>query len=105
MDFDRDKRPKKLPKNKMGPVEEVKPRPSTIAIRLILKEFSTRFLNEAYNMIMAVVKDNLVRQRAQQNDESYYLWSIRFFMEFNRKCDFQVCIVPDKGILQCQMLR
>lgn len=42
---------------------------------------------------MRHAKDVLVRARAQQNDESYYLWSLKFFMEFNRGHDFQVGLV------------
>ncbi|KPJ08860.1 Protein timeless-like [Papilio machaon] len=53
-------------------------------IRLFLKEFCIEFLNSSYNPLMHYVKDVLVRSRAQQNDESYYLWAVKFFMEFNR---------------------
>ena len=44
---------------------------------------------------MAVVKDSLNRQRAQQNDESYYLWAMRFFMEFNRCYKFKAELVSE----------
>ena len=44
---------------------------------------------------MYVVKDNLNRQKAQQNDETYYLWSIKFFMEFNRIHNFRVELVTE----------
>ena len=44
---------------------------------------------------MYVVKDNLNRQRAQQNDETYYLWALKFFMEFNRIHKFRVELVTE----------
>ena len=66
-----------------------------MAIRLFLKEFCIEFLNGAYNQLMYVVKDNLNRQKAQQNDETYYLWAIKFFMEFNRVHKFRVELVTE----------
>ena len=42
---------------------------------------------------MAAVKDTLVRERAQENDETYYLWAMRFFMEFQRLYQFRVDFV------------
>lgn len=62
-------------------------------IRLFLKEFCIEFLNSSYNPLMHYVKDVLVRAKAQQNDESYYLWAVKFFMEFNRGHNFQVGLV------------
>ncbi len=44
---------------------------------------------------MRSVKDFLVRQRAQQNDESYYLWAVRFFLEFNRRYQFRPELVSE----------
>ena len=44
---------------------------------------------------MAEVRDNLVRNRAQKNDESYYLWALKFFMEFNRKYQFKANYVSE----------
>ena len=42
---------------------------------------------------MAAVKDTLLRERAQENDETYYLWAMRFFMEFQRLYQFRVDFV------------
>lgn len=58
-----------------------------------MKEFCIDFLNGSYNPLMSYVKDVLARAKAQQNDESYYLWAIKFFMEFNRGYNFQVGLV------------
>ena len=96
LDFDREKRPKKTAKNKLAPTDgESTKRRSTLAIRLFLKEFCIEFIGGAYNKLMNVVKDSLNRQRAQQNDESYYLWAMRFFMEFNRSYQFKAELVSE----------
>ena len=88
IDFQKEKKPKRVAKNKRVTSEDVKRR-STLAIRLFLKEFCVEFLHGAYNNLMSVVRDNLVRQRAQNNDETYYLWAMKFFMEFNRENKFK----------------
>jgi timeless len=42
---------------------------------------------------MFLSQDGLLRAKAQANDESYYLWAMKFFMEFNRNYKFQVKLV------------
>ncbi|XP_068743306.1 protein timeless homolog [Montipora capricornis] len=79
------KRKKQLPAKEMG--EE---RRSTLSIRLFLKRFCTGFLQNCYNPLMHAVKDNLKHGRSQENDETYFLWAMRFFMEFSRHHDFRV---------------
>ena len=66
-----------MARNKLPPSADGRPHRSTLSIRLFLKEFCIEFLGGAYNALMSTVKDNLVRQAAQQNDESYYLWALR----------------------------
>lgn len=81
IDFDKEKKPKKVARNKRMPENEGgSTRRSTLAIRLFLKEFCVEFLHGAYNNLMSVVRDNVVRHKAQSNDETYYLWAMRFFM-------------------------
>lgn len=93
LNFDVDKKKPKTPKNRL-PVQSVSSeRRSAFSIRLFLKEFCIEFLNGAYNALMYNVKDKLMRARAQAHDESYYLWAIRFFMEFNRCYKFEVKLV------------
>ena len=88
-DFDKEKRPKKVARNKQMPGDsEHSTRRSSLAIRLFLKEFCVEFLHGAYNNLMSVVKDNLLRHKAQNNDETYYLWAMKFFMHFNREYKF-----------------
>ncbi len=94
IDFHKEKRPKKVARNKRMPGDsEATKRRSTLAIRLFLKEFCVEFLHGAYNNLMSVVRDNLVRHKAQNNDETYYLWAIKFFMEFNREHRFRPDLV------------
>ena len=57
---------------------------SSPKIRKILFDFCTDFLNNSYNQFMRQLKDSLNRNIGQENDETYYLWAIQFFMEFNR---------------------
>jgi len=48
------------------------------------------------NQLIAVSQDNIVRGRMQDHDETYYLWAIKFFMEFNRfQKDFKVSHVSE----------
>nr|CAB3517255.1 unnamed protein product [Spodoptera littoralis] len=83
------------PKNRRPVESGILERRSAFAIRLFLKEFCIEFLNSSYNPLMHYVKDVLVRAKAQQNDESYYLWAVKFFMEFNRGHNFQVGLVSE----------
>ena len=96
INFDKSKRPTKVAKNRITPQDcDTVTRKSTLAIRLFLKEFCLEFINAAYNTLMRVVRDNLERHRAQKNDETYYLWAIKFFMEFNRTHKFRVELVTE----------
>ncbi|KAL0882454.1 hypothetical protein ABMA27_000930 [Loxostege sticticalis] len=96
LDFSGSKKSKFVKPKNRRPVESgTMERRSAFAIRLFLKEFCIEFLNSSYNPLMHYVKDVLVRAKAQQNDESYYLWAVKFFMEFNRGHNFQVGLVSE----------
>ncbi|CAB3239308.1 unnamed protein product [Arctia plantaginis] len=97
LDFNAGSKKLKLvkPKNRRPVESGIMERRSAFAIRLFLKEFCIEFLNSSYNPLMHYVKDVLVRAKAQQNDESYYLWAVKFFMEFNRGHNFQVGLVSE----------
>ncbi|CAH0605836.1 unnamed protein product [Chrysodeixis includens] len=96
LDFNGSKKSKLVKPKNRRPVESgVLERRSAFAIRLFLKEFCIEFINSSYNPLMHYVKDVLVRAKAQQNDESYYLWAVKFFMEFNRGHNFQVGLVSE----------
>lgn len=93
LSFDAGKTKPKTPKNRLPFVSDTSERRSAFTIRLFLKEFCVEFLNGSYNKLMYHVKGNLVRAKAQAHDESYYLWALAFFMEFNRCYKFDVKLV------------
>jgi len=95
INFDKEKRGVRRAKNKIAPENLDYVRRSTLPVRLFLKEFCIEFLHSAYNQLMEVVKDALNRQRAQQNDETYYLWALRFFMKFNRNHEMKIELVSE----------
>ncbi|CAL1528352.1 unnamed protein product, partial [Lymnaea stagnalis] len=82
--YDEGKNPKKQSKNRMTIRGDDNKRRSTLSMRLVLKEFCVQFLINAYNPLMRAVKDALSRKSTQDNDETYYLWAMRYFMEFCR---------------------
>ncbi|XP_054167504.1 protein timeless homolog [Oppia nitens] len=57
---------------------------STFTVRKILYDFCVDFITNSYNLFMKTIYENLSRNLNQENDETYYLWAIQFFMEFNR---------------------
>lgn len=95
IDFDQNKKAKRKPKNTLPLANMDTTRRSTLSIRLMLKEFCLQLLNGAYNSLMRVVKDSLVRMKTQEHDETYYLWALKFFMEFNRNGKFRVELISE----------
>lgn len=93
LSFNVDKKKPKTPKNRLPLKNVINERRSAFSIRLFLKEFCIEFLNASYNILMYHVKDKLDRAKTQAHDESYYLWALRFFMEFNRCYKFEVKLV------------
>ncbi|XP_070596659.1 protein timeless homolog [Erythrolamprus reginae] len=71
------------------------PRRSALNVRRFLQEFCVEFLENCYNRLMYLVKDHLLREKAQQHDETYYLWALAFFMAFNRASSFQPQLVSE----------
>lgn len=57
--------------------------------RLLLREFCLEFLASSYNTLMRDVR-RVVTSASSTPDESYLLWSVRFFMEFNRLNGFRL---------------
>ncbi|XP_064643894.1 protein timeless homolog [Lineus longissimus] len=93
--YDLDKRPKKKSKNLAAITDSELIRRSTLSIRLFLKDFCVQFLENCYNPLMYAVKDSLNHKKTQENDETYYLWAMRFFMEFQRHYDFRVDTISE----------
>ncbi|XP_057218725.1 protein timeless homolog [Triplophysa rosa] len=44
---------------------------------------------------LAFSKEDLIRERAQQHDETYYLWALTFFMAFNRGQNYRPDLVSE----------
>ncbi|XP_069509796.1 protein timeless homolog isoform X2 [Ambystoma mexicanum] len=86
---------RRVPKKKQEAKETTKERRSALNVRLFLKEFCTDFLENCYNRLMYIVKDHLIRQKTQQHDETYYMWSMAFFMSFNRHFRFRPELVSE----------
>ncbi|XP_041438460.1 protein timeless homolog isoform X2 [Xenopus laevis] len=86
---------RRVPKRKQQAKDTEARRRSALNVRLFLKEFCIDFLENCYNRLMYIVKDNLIREKAQQHDETYYLWSMAFFMGFNRLFHFKPELVSE----------
>ncbi|KAM5179479.1 protein timeless homolog [Mantella aurantiaca] len=86
---------RRVPKRKLQAKETEVCRRSALNVRLFLKEFCMDFLENCYNRLMYIVKDHLIREKAQQHDETYYLWSMAFFMTFNRLFRFRPELVSE----------
>lgn len=95
INFDADKKQQKTPRNRTPLVSNQVDRRSAFTIRLFLKEFCIEFLNGAYNNIMQYVKGVLARHSGDNQDESYYLWALSFFMAFNRHYKFEVKLISE----------
>lgn len=93
LNFDADKDRKRTPKNRL-PVHNINYSRKTIfSIRLFLKDFCIEFLKAGYNKLMHHTAMRLERAKSAMHDESYYLWTMRFFMEFNRLYKFDIKLV------------
>ena len=76
-----------------------------MSFRLCLREYCIEILRSAYNNLVRQVRRILERNSGcGSNDDSYLLWAIRFFMEFNRLCGLQLhlvgCVFKKKCILK-----
>uniref|UniRef100_K7E5S0 Timeless N-terminal domain-containing protein n=1 Tax=Monodelphis domestica TaxID=13616 RepID=K7E5S0_MONDO len=84
-----------VPRRRQPAPESSIQRRSALNIRLFLRDFCSEFLENCYNRLMGLVKDHLLREKAQQHDETYYLWALAFFMAFNRASDFRPSLVSE----------
>ncbi|KAB5537051.1 hypothetical protein PHYPO_G00114380 [Pangasianodon hypophthalmus] len=75
---------RRVPKRKQTARDTETQRRSVLNVRIFLREFCIDFLENCYNRLMYLVKESLIREQGQQHDETYYLWSLNFFMAFNR---------------------
>lgn len=104
LEFDTDKAPVK--KNfrlvkESGTVE----RKSAFSVRLFLRQFCIEILRASYNNLVRQVRRVLERHAGQEagggHDDSYLLWAIRFFMEFNRMHEFDLELVSESLSVPC----
>ncbi|EDV28195.1 uncharacterized protein TRIADDRAFT_53559 [Trichoplax adhaerens] len=72
MSFDCNKSIPRVPKRKLPAVEHARVRESPLVIRLSLKTFCVQFLDYCYNSLMNNVRNKLMHNKSQQNDETYY---------------------------------
>ncbi|XP_039970840.1 protein timeless homolog [Bactrocera tryoni] len=101
IDFDREKNQQKRSFRHVK--EEVElTRRSAFSVRLCLREFCIEILRSAYNTLVRQVRRVLERNAGTDNhDDSYLLWAIRFFMEFNRLSGMQLELVSESLSVQC----
>lgn len=86
---------RRVPKRKQMAKDTEAKRRSALNVRLFLREFCLDFLENCYNRLMYLVKESLLREEAQQHDETYYLWALTFFMAFNRLNGFRADLVSE----------
>ncbi|KAM6325892.1 protein timeless homolog isoform 3-T4 [Alca torda] len=89
------KETRRVPWRRQAAPEAETPHRSARNVRLFLRCFCQDFLEGCYNRLMLLVKDQLVREKAQQHDETYYLWATAFFMAFNRRRGFRPELVSE----------
>uniref|UniRef100_A0A8C7YU96 Timeless circadian clock n=1 Tax=Oryzias sinensis TaxID=183150 RepID=A0A8C7YU96_9TELE len=92
---DEGKAVRRVPKRNQRASECKEQRRSALNVRLFLREFCVDFLENCYNRLMYLVKENLIREQSQQHDETYYLWALSFFMAFNRGNNFRADLVSE----------
>ena len=96
--FSKDKK-KVKPNWRMVKDEEKFERQSAFCIRLFLREFCIEILTSAFNNLVRQVRRVLERNRVNNegsgHDQSYLLWAIRFFLEFNRLNEFRIDLVSE----------
>ncbi|KAM5287939.1 protein timeless homolog [Ctenodactylus gundi] len=89
------KQPRRVPKRRQAAQDLSVQRRSALNVRLFLRDFCSEFLENCYNRLMGAVKDHLLREKAQQHDETYYMWALAFFMAFNRAASFRPGLVSE----------
>ncbi|XP_007953322.1 protein timeless homolog [Orycteropus afer afer] len=92
---DMGKQRRRVPKRRQAAREVSIQRRSALNVRLFLRDFCSEFLENCYNRLMGSVKDHLLREKAQQHDETYYMWALAFFMAFNRAATFRPGLVSE----------
>ena len=96
--YDTNKNPRRKPK-KFRPIEDDPfPRSSISSVRRALGELALGILENSYNPFMKSVRGRLIHDTESSFDDhydTYYLWAIQFFMEFNRLYSFRLDLVRE----------
>nr|AAQ22497.1 RE03551p [Drosophila melanogaster]AAY33504.1 RE03647p [Drosophila melanogaster] len=101
IDFDREKQQQKRSHRHIQEEAQVTRR-SAFTVRLCLREYCIEVLRSAYNTLVRQVRRVLERNAgSSSHDDSYLLWAIRFFMEFNRLSGLQLQLVSESLSVQC----
>lgn len=96
LEFGTEKVKVKKPKNRRAMADTTVERVSAFSVRLFLKEFCVEFLNGAYNPVMRYARSCINNANSGGHvDARFYLWAMRFFMEFNRNYKFHVKYVSE----------
>lgn len=101
IDFDREKERQKK-SHRIIKEESASTRRSAFTVRLCLREFCIEVLRSAYNTLVRQVRRVLERNSGStSHDDSYLLWAVKFFMEFNRLSGMQMHLVSESLSVQC----
>lgn len=97
-DFNRDKQ--KVKSNfRLARDDDKYERQSAFCIRIFLREFCIEILTSAFNNLVRQVRRVLERNHgigeSSGHDQSYLLWAMRFFLEFNRLTGFKLHLVTE----------
>ena len=93
--FDDLKDHKRKPKRLQPVADHGVPRRSTKVIRQFLKELVNDLLEHSFNTLLHAASDAIQREKIQYNDETYFLWAIGFFLEFNRCHKFRPELISE----------
>lgn len=97
-DFNSDKQ--KIKSNfRLARDDEKYERQSSSSVRIFLREFCLEILSSAFNNMVRQVRRVLERNHGlgegSGHDQSYLLWAMRFFLEFNRLSGFKLDLVTE----------
>ncbi|KYO34847.1 timeless-like protein [Alligator mississippiensis] len=85
----------RVPRHRQPPPDPTPRRRSARNVRLFLRGFCEDFLRSGFNRLMALVKEQLGRARAEEHDETFYLWALSFFLGFSRARGFRAELVSE----------
>ncbi|THD26470.1 Timeless [Fasciola hepatica] len=95
VDLDKDKRTFRKARNRKPVIDRPLHHRSILAIQLYLQRFCWNFLQFCYNPLMHAAKASLTRHATQENDETYYLWAVHFFLAFSRLYRFRSSLISE----------